>query len=243
MNSLRQALLMSGVTGLAVFALAAPAGAHVTANPDKAPSDSYYKADFRLPHGCDDGSPTTSFTVRIPDKVVSVHPQAKQGWDVSVTEGELEEPVELHGTMVREGVQEITWTATEDPLPSDLMGEFGVSMKLPPGEQGSPLWFPVIQDCEGDAVNEQTTIPESVSAADDAENPAPHVVLTAAADEGGASSGDTNTPAGARDVAASTASAGSDPGPLTVVALVLGSLGVVLGGAGIALWRRGATRR
>ncbi|HCX67738.1 MAG TPA: hypothetical protein DHK64_09450, partial [Rhodobiaceae bacterium] len=44
------------------LATAAPAAAHVVLDEPMASAGAYYKAVFRVPHGCD-GSPTTSVSV------------------------------------------------------------------------------------------------------------------------------------------------------------------------------------
>ena len=55
-----------------------------------------------------------------------------------------------------------------------------MSMSLPEGEAGEPLWFPFVQECPGGDSHDWIEIPESVEEWGDLEAPAPYVVLTAA---------------------------------------------------------------
>jgi uncharacterized protein YcnI len=160
---------------LGVALLAAPAAAaHVTANPTQAPAGGFAMISFRVPHGCDD-SPTTKLTVRIPEGVVSVTPQAVPGWSVKTTSGRLSEPVELHGETVTEGVKTVTWTG--GPLDPHQFVDFGISMALPDQPEGTMLYFPAIQEC-AEGVTRWIQIPVEGEA--EPEEPAPGVELTAA---------------------------------------------------------------
>lgn len=225
----RATIVVAMVAGLSL-AIGGQAGAHVSIDPGEAESDSYTKADFRVPHGCDDGDATTALTVEIPDRVVSVAPQFKEGWEVSTEEGELADPVELHGATITEGTTEVTWTVTDEPLPDDVMDEFGLSMKLPPDEAGSALYFPITQECENSS-KEQAAI--SDAAGEDVEDPAPEIRLTAAQDDA-----DAVEEAGAAEQDSEAAPTGAGATPSTVAAFVLGALGVVLGGSALLYARR-----
>jgi periplasmic copper chaperone A len=176
-------IVVVAAAALMALAIAGPAAAHVTATPDEGPAEGFFKTDFRVGHGCD-GKPTTKISMQVPGNVSSVHPQVVTGWDIDTKIGKLDEPIESHGETITEGVREITWTSTEKGgLPDAHMQEFGVSMALPAGEEGEPLWFPFVQECPGGASNEWIEIPETVEEWGDLESPAPYVVLTAAEGE------------------------------------------------------------
>jgi len=163
------------LTLVGVALVAAPAaGAHVTANPTTAPAGGFAMIAFRVPHGCEE-SPTTKLTIRIPDGVVSVTPQAVPGWTVETTSGKLSEPVELHGETVTEGVKTVTWTG--GPLAAHEFTDFGISMALPDRPAGTMLYFPAIQQC-AEGVTRWIQIP--VEGEEEPEEPAPGVELTAA---------------------------------------------------------------
>jgi uncharacterized protein YcnI len=148
------------------------AAAHVTANPDQAPADSWFRTALRVGHGCE-GSSTIAVRVKLPDGVISVRPQMKPGWEITITMRKLDQPIEgPHGT-VTEVVDEIAWRG--GPLPDAYFDEFGISMRLP-AEPGKTLYFPTVQECE-QGVHRWIEIPAANQSWDDLEEPAPFVRL------------------------------------------------------------------
>ena len=105
----------AGTAGLLLASLATgDAAAHVTANPDHAEADSWFRTALRVSHGCE-GTPTIAVRVNMPDGVLSVRPQMKPGWEISITTRKLDVPIEgPHGT-VNEVVDEVAWRG--GPLP------------------------------------------------------------------------------------------------------------------------------
>jgi uncharacterized protein YcnI len=152
--------------------LTTPALAHVTANPDNAVAGKYFQTSFRISHGCD-GSATASVSVRIPEGVMSVRPQAKPGWKITVTKRKLDQPVKTgHGKIVTEAVSEVTWSGR---LEDDQYDEFGLMMKLP-DIAGETLWFPTVQTCRK-GENRWVDIPAPGQEWHAVERPAPFVKL------------------------------------------------------------------
>lgn len=157
----------------ALLALASPAAAHVVLDQPMAAAGAYYKATFRVPHGCD-GSATTAVTVRIPEGVISVKPQPKPGWSVKTQTALYAQTYEIHGKPVSEGVVSVTWEG--GPLPDDMFDEFALTMKLPGDKEVMMLFFPVEQACEKgsiawDEVAMPGTDPHSLA------HPAPSLML------------------------------------------------------------------
>src|SRR5262249_9663426 len=144
-SSIHAARAAALISFLSLAALIAPAAfAHVTLEGREAATDSYYKAVFTVPHGCD-GSPTRSVRVRIPDGVSGVKPQARQGWKLSTTKAKYEKPIDDgHGGKITEGVREVAWSGGS--LPDDQFEEFKIQMKLPDAPN-TTLYFPVVQEC------------------------------------------------------------------------------------------------
>ena len=123
--------------------LATPAArAHVVLAEPEAPADTYYKATFRVGHGCE-GKPTVSVTVFIPDHVVSIRPQPKPGWQLETTTGTLVKPYVLHGKTFKEGVTRVRWSGGE--LPNAHFDEFSLMSRLP--SAAGTYWFRVLQEC------------------------------------------------------------------------------------------------
>lgn len=227
-------IIVAAAAALMAIAIAGPASAHVTANPNEAPAGEFFKTNFRVGHGCD-GSPTTEVSVQLPGNVSSVHPQVVAGWDIETKMGELDEPIESHGETITEGVREITWTATDDGLPDAYLQEFGVSMALP-DEAGEPLWFPFVQKC-ADGSHNWIEIPESVEEWGDLDEPAPYVELTAAeeedadAEEAAATNGEGGamTEEQIRTIAADEASDSESNLAIAWFGVILGAIGVAFG--------------
>lgn len=222
------------VTAAASLVAAAPAAAHVTIDPAQAPADGYATLQVQVPHGCD-GSATRAVRVQIPESVPSVTPQVHPGWEITTKEGP-KDPVELHGETVERGISEVVWTATDaEPLPDGRLDLFGMSVKLPAGEAGDPVYFPAVQECvKGESAWIQ--IPQPGESPDDLESPAPAVTLTAASGGHGAA-GETEDVA----LASSDDAASDGDGPstgLVIAALVLGGLGLLTGLGALALARR-----
>jgi uncharacterized protein YcnI len=163
----------AAIGGAFILAVAAgEAAAHVTANPNQAPTDSWFRTALRVSHGCK-GSSTVAVRVKLPDGVLSVRPQIKPGWEISISKRKLDQPIEgPHGT-VTEVVDEVAWRG--GPLPDAYFDEFGLSMRLP--ARGGTLYFPTVQECE-QGVHRWIEIPAGGQAWDDLEEPAPFVTLT-----------------------------------------------------------------
>lgn len=149
------------------------AAAHVTANPNQAPADSYFRTFLRVPHGCE-GASTVAVRVKMPAGVISVKPQMKPGWTIEIKVRKLDKPIDAgHGRMITETVDEIAWRG--GPLPDAYFDEFGLSMKLP-AKPGETLYFPTVQECER-GVHRWIEIPAAGQKWGDLNAPAPFIRL------------------------------------------------------------------
>lgn len=159
------------------FAVSLPASAHVTADPAMAEPGSYFRTALRVPHGCG-SSATTAIRVGIPEGVVSVRPQAKPGWQVTIETRKLAQPIEIgHGQKTDTLVSAVNWSGGK--LPNEQFDEFGLVMKLP-NQPGAQLWLPVLQTCESGEIRWEQ-IPAAGQSAHDMPRPA---VLIRVADAG-----------------------------------------------------------
>jgi uncharacterized protein YcnI len=138
---------LSGAPRRALFSIAvlaaASAQAHVTLETPQAAAGSYYKAVFRVGHGCA-GSPVTQLIVNIPPGVQGAKPMVKPGWRVDIERARLDKPTTSHGVTVTEDVSVIRFSG--GPLPDTHYDEFALSVKLP--DQAGPLYWKVSQVCE-----------------------------------------------------------------------------------------------
>lgn len=205
------------------LAIPATAGAHVTVAPQSLPAEGYGEVALNVPHGCED-APTTKLTVKMPDQVIGATPQEVAGWRVTTREGKLPKPAEAHGERITEGVREITWTATGAPLDPHHFQKFGIVVNLA-GTKGETAYFKAVQQCEGGDETAWIEIP-AAGATEEPEHPAPAVALTAAGSEHGS--------------AASAPSDGGDGGTdtISIVALIVGALGLGAGATALVLGRR-----
>jgi uncharacterized protein YcnI len=197
------------------LALAVPtaAHAHVSAAASSTAAGSYTVVTFSVPHGCE-SSPTQVVTIDIPESVPSVTPSVNPSWSVAKVTGDV------NGT---EQVTQVVYTSVTGGLPSDLRDTFALSLRLPDGEEGDIVEFPVTQTCTEGSVTWE--------GAD-----APMVVLSAATGDShghgtDASHGDSTEHA--HDDSADSSAATASDGDL--VARVLGIIGVVVGIVGVAL--------
>jgi periplasmic copper chaperone A len=152
--------------------VAAPAFAHVTANPSTGPQEGRVTTFLRVGHGCEgENGDTERVSVRIPEGVIGVGPEDEPGWTVSTKTRELDEPIEGEGEEITEVVSEVTWTAQDGPLDTHQFREFGLNLNIAaPGEE--VLWFPVVQQCEEGSLRWSTS-PTASSSGERSKTPRP----------------------------------------------------------------------
>lgn len=211
----RIAVTVAALTAVLVWAT--PAWAHVSLTPAEAPPGFTY-LKFRIGHGCE-GEATETLRVQIPEGVASVKPEMLPDWEAETDVGALDEPVEVHGEEVTEGVREVRWSGTQ--LPDDLTKEFGMSVYLA-GEPGTTVEFPAIQECVDGSELAWIQTPGEGETRDDLEEPAPALTITGDASNDGddETSGDTQE-AGVL--------AGLSPTAAALAALVVGLAALVMG--------------
>jgi uncharacterized protein YcnI len=144
-----------------VLLTAAPALAHVSAEPRQAPAGAYQVIAFRLGHGCGKAA-TTALRIELPAALASARPQPKPGWTLKI-ERDGDQPIA------------IVWTGN---LPGDQFDEFALLTKLP--DQAGPLYFPAIQTCGADEA-QWNQIPDPGDAPGALDHPAPSLLVTPSA--------------------------------------------------------------
>jgi len=223
----------------AVLALAAPlaASAHVHVEPGEATAGGWTVLTFRVPNESATAG-TTSVVVDLPtdQPFTSVSTEPVPGWTAEVTRAELSEPVEVGGATVTEAPTTVTWTAEPGVQLSD--GEFQrFSMSAGPVPETDSILLPVHQGySDGTVVDWDEPTPAS---GEEPEHPAPELVVTTAATDGGhgAHGGATDDASAEGTAGGATASAGSDP-----LAVGLGLGGLALGAVALVLSVLGLTR-
>lgn len=222
-----------------VLAIPATASAHVTVQPKTAAAGAYTVESVRVPNETDDAV-TNKITVQFPEGFAEVSYQSIPGWTVKVTKEKLATPVKTDDGEVTEGVKDITWTSagkTAGIKPGQFQ-DFPLSVQIP-GKAGDTLTFKALQYYSDGSVARWIGAP-------DADKPAPQVQVTAAAAATPASGGSgtattENTSAPSGGAASSSDDSSSDSSKtLSIIALIVGALGLAAGGAGLAASRRSA---
>jgi uncharacterized protein YcnI len=225
---------VAAVVAIVALAWPAAAAAHVTIQPNTAPAGGFTRVDVRVPNERDDAG-TTQVRVQMPPGFTSASYEPRPGWTVTVKKVKLDQPIETEdGFEIDEGIGEITWTGDgkQGVIAPGQFVDFGLSLKMPDGEAGDKLTFKALQTYDdGDVVR--------WIGAEDTDEPAPTVTLTAAGEESGghgvsASSAPEQTSAPASAPVADESSDG-----LAIAALVVGALALLAALAALFVNRRG----
>jgi periplasmic copper chaperone A len=209
-----------------VFA-AGPAWAHVSVQPESAAQGSFATFAFQVPNESDEASTTqveVEFPTDHPIPFVSVEPVT--GWTADVETAPLDEPIEGEGEEITEAVSKITWSG--GTIAPGEFQQFLVSAGPLPDDTDH-LEFKALQTYDdGEVVR---WIEETPEGGEEPEFPAPVLELTpSTGDEHGGSTEE-----------ASSESDDGDSNTLAIVALIVGGLGLVAGGAAIVMGRRTPT--
>jgi uncharacterized protein YcnI len=218
-RSLTRMAVVAGAVGALTLAVAAPASAHVTVNPNTATQGGYTKVTFRVPNETTNAD-TTKLEVNLPTDapVASVSLKPVSGWTAVAQKSKLATPIKSHDTEITEAVSRITWTAQSGAVikPGQFQ-EFDVSLgPLPAANQ---MIFKALQTySDGTVVR---WIDEPAADGSEVDHPAPVLKLTPAA------------AAATAPAAAGPATDTSDDSDST--GIVLGIVGIGLGLAGLVL--------
>ncbi|MDQ1046937.1 YcnI family protein [Streptomyces sp. V4I2] len=227
------------VAASAVVVLSSPAFAHVSVQPEGAAAKGGYAVvDFKVPNERDNAS-TTKLEVTFPTDhpLSSVMPEPMAGWDIDITKSKLDKPIDNHGEQLTEAVTKVTWTATGKGIEPGYFEKFPVSVGALP-EDADELVFKAIQTYSNKEV--VRWIEEQQEGAEEPENPAPVLALSAATEDGHAhdstataeATDDATEEASDAEAASSQSSLASDSSDTT--ARVLGVVGIVVGVVGVA---------
>jgi uncharacterized protein YcnI len=216
-----------GVALAAPLVLAPVASAHVTLQPEEAPAGGFTRLDVRVPTERDNAS-TTEVDVQFPPGFLFVSTEPVPGWNSEITMRKLDKPVEQFGERITEEVDRVTLTADGEGIGPGQFQDFGLSLGVP-DKAGSTLTFKAVQTYSNGEVVRWIGPPDS-------ESPAPQVKLTAAEEEGGAAQPAAEQPQA--PAAEENDDSGSDT--LSIIALIVGGLGLAAGLAALLTGRRRA---
>lgn len=231
-SSVRRRALRAGTVAAVATATAlvgaAPALAHVSAQPGTAEQGSYSVVTMRVPTESDTAG-TVKLQVTLPTDhpITSVRTTPRAGWTATMTRTPLNPPVDVNGRAVTEAISAVTWTA--DPGVRIGPGEFAdFPLSLGPLPTGiDRLVLPAVQTYDDGEVVAWDQPPAADGS--EPERPAPVVTLTPATSD-------------AAPVAAALPPAASATDNTDNTARWLGGGGLLLGALGLGVGA-GATLR
>ena len=227
--------LVSIAVGL--VALAGPAAAHVSINPSTVEKGSVATIAFQVPNEKENLS-TNQVQVKFPDDhpIADAQVQAVPGWTVTVKKKTLATPIKTdEGDTLTQGIDTITWAANDKKGYGDSQfQQFLVSLAVP--SDADSLSFPTVQTyTDGSTVNWVQVTPQGGPEPD---NPVP--VLQLKGTDAAASASNASGGAAATAVKSDTASKSDvdNAKTLSIVAIVIGALGLIVGIVGLIVARR-----
>ncbi|MEV7674250.1 YcnI family protein [Streptomyces sp. NPDC088752] len=248
-----RAALAGGIALSSVVLLSGTAFAHVSVQPlGEAAKGSYATVNIKVPNERDNAS-TVKLEVNFPldHPLASVMPQPVPGWKAEVTKSKLDKPLELHGKKINEAVSKVTWTADGKGIEPGFFQTFPLSLGQLP-EDADQLVLKSVQTYSNKEV--VRWIEEQKEGAEEPQNPAPVLKLSAASDDhhggGAAPSATASASTGekdghddkagdhGKDAVASSSSSSSD-----TTARILGVVGILVGVAGVAFGVLAGRRR
>ncbi|BCB84909.1 YcnI family protein [Phytohabitans suffuscus] len=227
---MKRVALVLGAAAAFLLAVAAPASAHVTVNPQEAEKGGFARLAFRVPNESDSAS-TVKLEVILPENapVGSVSTMPVAGWTATVERRKVDPPVDVHGSLVSEVVSKITWTAAAGGgVKPGEFAEFPVSMgPLPDTDR---MVFKALQTYSDNEVSRW--IEEPQPGAEEPADPAPVLTLVSASSPETSASPNAAAPPAEDDGGDGLAVI------LAVIALVAGLGGLALGGLAFARSRK-----
>jgi periplasmic copper chaperone A len=212
--------VVAAAAGALLLAVAAPAAAHVTVNPNSASQGGFTKVSFRVPNEMDTAN-TTRLEVNLPTDtpVAFVSLKPVTGWTATTEKTALKTPIKADGGEITEAISRITWTAQGDAaIKPGQFQEFDVSLgPLPEADQ---MIFKALQTYSDGTVVRWIDEPATGAGP---EHPAPVLKLTPAAATG------TTAPAAAPGATPATAKGDGNGTPWGIAGLALGLIALVLG--------------
>lgn len=215
--------VVAATAGGLLLAVAGPASAHVTVNPNAAVQGDYTKIAFRVPNETEK-TDTTKLEVNLPTDtpIASVSLKPVPGWTAVSVTSKLANPIKTDDGEVTQAISKITWTA--DAAAAIKPGQFQeFELSLGPLPDAKQVIFKALQTySDGSIVR---WIDEPTTDGSEPEHPAPVLKLTAATSA--------DTPSGAPAVATVAAADETDSSgngtAWGIAALVVALAGLVLG--------------
>lgn len=239
--------VLAAATAVAGLTIApATAGAHVSFHPNAIPAGSFVTTEVRVPNE-ETSADITAVRIKMPDGVLDAMGAPPAGWRFAARTKKLDKPVKTDDGTISTEVTEVDYTGGHTP-PGEFVN-LPLALSIPDSaKQGDVISFPTVQTYTGGKVVRWIGAPDD-------EQPAPTIDITAPGTATlDVTGGDAGPPAKLPvDLAGPTKSAsGATAVPtaavvrtqsngLSVVALIVGALGLLTGGAALLLARRRAS--
>ena len=227
-RSVIRLLTVGTVAAAAIGLTALPALAHVTVNSPGATQGSFGVLTFRMPNEMDNANATELKVQLPPDQpLASVSVKPQPGWTYTVTRAKLPQPItDDDGNQVTDYPSVVDWKATAGGIKPGEYAEFQLSVG--PLPKADSMTFKALQTYSNGSVVRWIGAPGS-------DQPAPQVKLTAATTAAAGTGPRQQANPQPAPAAASTDSGSSDT--LSIVALIVGALGLVVAAVAVAMAR------
>ena len=232
----------AGLAAILLLAMAAPAFAHVTTDPSSAPQGGEITLGFRVPNEVA-GANVVRVDLQIPTNppLLGIDTEPAYGWTSTVTQVNLNPPVQTDDGPVTQAVNEISWIAPSGGgTPPGSFQEFYILVQQLPTNATQVVFKAVQTYSNGQVVR---WIDPVVAGQPDPDHPTPILTLTPAGGSGGSTTATTTAPASSSsggstvDVSKLAAkSSVSSAKTVGVIGIIVGILGLVL--AVLALTRQ-----
>jgi periplasmic copper chaperone A len=175
----KRVLTGTGITASMIMALALPAAAHVTINPNSAEPGGEGTFSVQVPNEETDAD-TVKVQLYLPTDhpIASVSVQPTPGWAIDVTKGPLPKPIKTDDGEVTQAVTQITWFGGR--IQPGQFQQFNVSMGPLPTDTAK-LYFKALQTYTDKAGNTNVVrwidMPSGTA---EPEHPAPSIALAKA---------------------------------------------------------------
>jgi uncharacterized protein YcnI len=249
---LRKTTILAIAAGSAALLAPSAALAHVSFHPNAIPQGAFITTDLRVPNE-ESSANVTSIRVKLPEGVLDAEGAPPAGWSFSSKTKKLAKPIKTDDGTVTSEVTEVDFTGGK--IKPGEFGNFPVALGLPDSaKQGQVIGFPTIQTYSNGDVIRWIGNPTD-------DKPAPTIDVTAAGAAAlDVTGGDAGPPAklptnltGVASTASTTTTAPvaatrpattvitkKETSRLSIIALIVGALGLVAGGAALATRRPGS---
>jgi uncharacterized protein YcnI len=239
----RQRVLTTAVLA-AGLALPAGAQAHVSIHPNTVPAGAFVTLDVRVP-GEEQGAYAYKVDMLMPPGFTDVAVQNVPGWSVKETTATLKTPIQTDDGPVSQEISEIVWTgdrSTQGRLDDGTFMQFPLSIAMPDNSSGQSLAFKTLEYYSNGVVAHWIG-PAAAAYPSPTINVTPKggVIEDVAGGEAGPSAGQLPTAATGPAAAAAGQKSGRSSNGLSIVALIVGILGLACGGVALATTRRRPT--